>query len=309
VADNTTGFENTATGASALQNNTTGFANTASGLQALSLNTTGFNNTATGLLALNNNISGHDNTATGFSALNNNLTGNNNTATGVNALFNNTGLNNTASGFNALLNNTTGKRNIAFGFSAGSNLTTGDNNIDIGNEGVADESATIRIGLGQTRTFIAGIRGRTTGNANAIPVLIDSAGQLGTISSSRRFKKEIKPMDKSSEAILAFKPVTFHYRSDATGTPQFGLIAEEVAQVNPNLVVRDKNGEIYTMRYDAVNAILLNEFLKEHQTVQEQQKEIDALKAELKEQRALIQKVNDKVELDKPAPQTVLNNQ
>jgi DNA-directed RNA polymerase specialized sigma54-like protein len=119
----------------------------------------------------------------------------------------------------------------------------------------------------------------------------------------------IASMDSASEAILRLKPVTFHYKSDNTNTPQFGLTAEEVAEVNPDLVVRDKNGEIYTVRYDAVNAMLLNEFLKEHRTVQEQQKEIDALKAELKEQRALIQKVNDKVELDKPAQRTVLNNQ
>jgi hypothetical protein len=140
-------------------------------------------------------------------------------------------------------------------------------------------------------------------------VVIDSAGQLGTASSSRRFKEDIKPMDGTSETILALKPVTFHYKSDTTDTPQFGLIAEEVAKVNPALVVHDRNGEIYSVRYDAVNAMLLNEFLKEHRTVQEQQKEIDALKAELKEQRALIQKVNDKVELDKTARQTVLNNQ
>jgi trimeric autotransporter adhesin len=143
------------------------------------------------------------------------------------------------------------------------NLTTGDSNIDIGNPGVAGDSLTICIGFqgSQTATFIAGIRGLTTGNGDAIRVLIDSAGQLGTVSSSRRFKKEIKPMDKASEAILALKPVTFHYKSDNTNTPQFGLIAEEVAEVNPDLVVRNADGEIYTVRYDAVNAMLLNEFL------------------------------------------------
>jgi Skp family chaperone for outer membrane proteins len=115
-------------------------------------------------------------------------------------------------------------------------------------------------------------------------------------------------MDKASDAILALKPVTFHYKSDHTGTPQFGLIAEEVAKVNPDLVVRDEKSEIYTVRYEAVNAMLLNEFLKEHRTVQAQQKEIDALRAELKEQKALIQKVNDRVELNRPAPQTVSKN-
>jgi predicted ribosome quality control (RQC) complex YloA/Tae2 family protein len=164
--------------------------------------------------------------------------------------------------------------------------------------------------------FIGNIRGVTTGNADAIPVLIDSAGQLGTVSSSRRFKKEIKPIDQTSEAILALKPVTFHYKSDSTGTPQFGLIAEEVAEVNPDLVVRDENGEIYTVRYDAVNAMLLNEFLKEHRkneqqeaTIARQQKQIEVLAAGLKEQKALIQKVSDKVELSKRAPQMVVNHQ
>src|SRR5205823_8655219 len=159
-----------------------------------------------------------------------------------------------------------------------------------------------------TRTFIAGIRGRTTGFANAVPVLIDSAGHLGTASSSCRFKNEIKPMDKASEAILALKPVTFHYKSDNTGTPQFGLIAEEVAKVNPDLVVRDENGEIYTVRYDAVNAMLLNEFLKEHRKVeeqnyklQEQEKQIDALTATLR-------KVSERVELSATAPQIPAND-
>jgi DNA-directed RNA polymerase specialized sigma54-like protein len=163
---------------------------------------------------------------------------------------------------------------------------------------------------------MAGIRGVTTGNANAIPVLIDSVGQLGTMSSSGRFKKEIKPMAKASEAILALKPVTFHYKSDQTATPQFGLIAEEVVKVNPDLVVRDENGDIYTVRYDAVNAMLLNEFLKEHRAfaeeqhkVDQQQKEIDVLKNELKEQRSLIQKVSDKVELNQPAARVVLRGQ
>jgi septal ring factor EnvC (AmiA/AmiB activator) len=123
----------------------------------------------------------------------------------------------------------------------------------------------------------------TTGNNDAIPVLIDTAGQLGTTSSSRRYKKEIKPMDQTSEAILALKPVTFHYKSDKTGTAQFGLIAEEVAEVNPNLVVRDENGEIYTVRYDAVNAMLLNEFLKEHKKVEQQVREIQEQRTTISE--------------------------
>jgi hypothetical protein len=175
--------------------------------------------------------------------------------------------------------------------------------------------------------FIGNIRGVATANADAIPVLIDSAGQLGTMSSSRRYKNEIKPMDSASEAILALKPVTFHYKSDASGTPQFGLIAEEVAEVNSDLVVRDENGEIYTVRYDAVNAMLFNEFLKEHGKVEkleaavaqqrkdfeattaQQQTEIRALTASLIEQAAQIQKVSAQLEVHKTAPQTVLNNQ
>jgi uncharacterized coiled-coil protein SlyX len=152
------------------------------------------------------------------------------------------------------------------------------------------ESGIIRIGqLGsQTRTFIAGIRGVTTGNMNAIPVLIDSVGQLGTVSSSKRFKKEIKPMNSTSEAILALKPVTFHYKSDNTNTPQFGLIAEEVAAANPDLVVSDEKGDIYSVRYEAVNAMLLNEFLKEHRKVQEQGATIALLKSTDAKQQAII---------------------
>jgi hypothetical protein len=204
----------------------------------------------------------------------------------------------TAIGEGALVLNT-GSFNIALGNAAGFLLTTGDNNIDIGNEGVAAEANTIRIGNAQTATFIAGVSGVTTG-LPAVPVLVDANGQLGTLSSSRRFKKEIKPMNQASEAILTLKPVTFHYKSDKTGTPQFGLIAEEVAAVNPDLVVRDNNGEIYTVRYDAVNAMLLNEFLKEHQKVQELEKQVEKLTAGL-------QKVSAQLEASKPSPQ-VANN-
>src|SRR4029079_11778549 len=141
----------------------------------------------------------------------------------------------------------------------------------------------------QTATFIAGVRGATTVNANAIPVVVDSAGQLGTVSSSRRFKDEIKPMDNSSEAILGLKPVTFHYKSDNNGTPQVGLIAEEVANVNPDFVVRDDNGEIYTVRYEAVNAMLLNEFLKEHRKVESQEDRLEKQEALIAKQRKQIE--------------------
>jgi uncharacterized coiled-coil protein SlyX len=207
------------------------------------------------------------------------------------------------------------------GYLAGNAIALGNDNIDIGNTGVASDSATIRIGSGQTATFIVGIRGVTTGNADAVPVLIDSAGQLGTMSSSRRFKKEIKPMDKASDAILALKPVTFHYKSDNTDTPQFGLIAEEVAQVNPALVVHDEKGEIYTVRYEAINAMLLNEFLNEHRKNEEQEATITLLQTTDAKQEAIIakqqkqiealteglQKVNTQLEASKPAPQVVNN--
>src|SRR4029450_144689 len=316
------GDENTATGAGALLSNTNGEQNTATGAFALFLNTEGTFNAATGDRALFSNTLGSNNTANGATALSNNTVGTDNTADGVSALANNvTGNLNTAIGVNALFNNTAGSNKIALGFLAGDNVT-GENNIDIGAEGVAHASNTIRIGTNQRGTFIAGIRGATTANANAIPVLIDSAGQLGTLSSSRRFKKEIEPMDKASEAILALKPVTFHYKSDNTGMPQFGLIAEEVARVNPDLVVRDKNGEIYTVRYDAVNAMLLNEFLKEHKkveqqqaniaeltsTVAQQQKEMEVLTAQLKEQAAQIKPVKSKIQPGESAAGACIDN-
>jgi hypothetical protein len=157
-----------------------------------------------------------------------------------------------------------------------------------------------------TATFIAGISGTAVVGDT---VVVDANGQLGTATSSARFKKDIRPMDKTSEAILGLKPVSFQYKSDSKGTPQFGLIAEDVAKVNQDLVVRDRKGEIYSVRYEAVNAMLLNEFLKAHRRIEEQDKRIEQLTAQLKEQGALIQKVNDKVELNRPAPQTVLNNQ
>ena len=224
---------------------------------------------------------------------------------------------NTAVGSRALQNNQGGSYNIAVGFVAGSALEAGGSrNIYIGNVG-AGESSTIRIGNSEDhqRTFIAGIRGVTTGLADVVPVLIDSAGQLGTISSSARFKKEIKPMNKASETVLALKPVTFHYKGDKTDIPQFGLIAEEVAKVNPDLVVRDKNGEIYTVRYDAVNAMLLNEFLKEHRKVEKQEatiaqlkKEVETMVAHAREQDAQIQRVRDEVRMNRPDAQTVASD-
>jgi len=306
---NTTGHDNLANGFKALYSNTAGNFNVATGSQALYSNTAGYYNMANGQQALYSNTIGYQNTANGVQSLFRNTTGFNNTAYGFQALaFNIIGQTNTAIGFSALFNST-GTGNTALGQGAGFNLTTGGNNIDIGNQGVAAEADTIRIGDTQTATFIAGIVGVTTGVADAVNVKIDSAGQLGTINSSRRFKKEIRPMDKTSEAILALKPVTFRYKSDTKGTPQFGLIAEEVAEVDPDLVVRDAKGEIFTVSYDAVNAMLLNEFLKEHRRVQAQQKQIKALAAQLREQAALLQKVSNRLELSKPAPQMVGNNQ
>jgi hypothetical protein len=266
-----TGQDNTATGAFALFSNITGSGNTANGILALSANTSGFNNTAIGVRALQSATTANGNTATGAGALLNDNTGANNTANGQNALFRNTiGANNTANGFSALFNNTMGARNIALSFNAGVNLTTGSSNIDIGNPGVAAESATIRIGGQgtQTRTFVAGISGSAIAGTS---VVVNPAGRLGTVASSQRFKDDVKPMNKASEAILALKPVTFSYKKEIypTGTTQFGLVAEEVEKVNRDLVVRDKEGKPYSVRYDQVNAMLLNEFLKEHSTVQE----------------------------------------
>jgi len=329
---------NTAEGTNALFSLTTGIRNTADGSKALRSNATGSSNTADGAFALTSNTTGSANNATGVSALFSNTTGQQNSAIGdATMLFNTTGSFNTADGVTSLQNNTTGNFNTALGNFAGANLTTGDNNIDIGNLGVDGESNTIRIGgdVGggygsQTATFIAAISGTAVVGDT---VVVDANGQLGTVASAVRFKKEIRPMDKTSEAILALKPVSFQYKSDGKGTPQFGLIAEEVAKVNPDLVVRDRKGDIYSVRYEAVNAMLLNEFLKEHRKMEEQeatiaklkndetnlkatgalqqntnaeqQKEIQALTASLKEQAAQIQKVSDKVEASKSAPQVV----
>jgi hypothetical protein len=340
---NTTGYYNTANGSNALLNNTSGRLNTANGYEAPSSNN-GNDNTATGLFALYGNTTGGGNMATGSQALNGNRTGCNNTANGGAALFHNTtGSNNTANGINAMLLNKTGNGNIAegrgalgsntgsfntaVGFNAGANLTTGSNNIDIGALGVAGESNTLRIGtVKQTSTYFAGISGVTV--AGGVGVIIDINGHLGTVVSSKRFKDQIKPMDKASEAILALKPVTFRYKHelDPQGIPQFGLVAEQVEKVNPDLVVRDAKGKVYTVRYEAVNAMLLNEFLKEYRKVEEleatvaqqqkdfqatiaqQRKQMKALTASIQEQAARIQRVSEQLQLRRPAPQLVVNN-
>lgn len=339
---NTTGPFNNAFGNGALSSNTTGDRNTAIGEGALLANTTGAHNIAIGVSALRNNSTGNDNvaigqdacsqsqggqfntalgsnalvfntadgnTAIGAIALDSNTIGTSNTATGAGALeLNTTGNDNTADGLNALFNNT-GNDNTALGFGAGAAATTGSNNVYIGSGmvGVAGES---------NACHIASIFGQTVDPTDDLAVFVDGSGKLGTTVSSRRFKNDIKPMNSASEAILALNPVTFHYKSDPKGTPQYGLIAEEVAEVNPSLVARDKNGEIISVHYDQVNAMLLNEFLKEHQKVEQlktdfqltiarQQKEIQELTAELKEQTTRIEKVSAQFEVRRPAAQIV----
>jgi trimeric autotransporter adhesin len=331
---NTTDY-NTALGSLALYGNTSGAANTAIGFASLSSNVDGFANTALGRSALYSSIHAGYNTALGTNALLSDTDGAYNTAAGALALWyntsgsfnmasggyslylNTTGSDNLAAGYQALYNNTTGSSNIALGGSAGLNLTTGSNNVDIGNKGVAGEAKTIRIGTKgtHTTTLIAGIAGKTV--AAGVGVLIDTNGKMGTINSSERFKEAIKPMDTTSEAILALKPVTFRYKKelDPAGVPQFGLVAEDVEKVNPDLVARDEEGQPYTVRYEAVNAMLLNEFLKEHRkveqqdgrleqqqrTIAKQQKQIEALTAGL-------QKVSAQIELSKSAPEVAENN-
>jgi hypothetical protein len=310
LLSNTTGFQNTAVGAVALLSNTTGAGDTAVGFQALSSSTSGNDNTAVGRSALGATTSGSVNTALGAKALVNNTTGVASTAIANLALFRNTtGNENTALGWGALHDNTVGSNNIAVGSGAGYNLTTGDYNIDIGNVGVAGEANTIRIGDDnhQGATFLAGVYGVSVAG---LAVAMDSSGHLGTVGSSSRFKKEIRPMAETSEAILALKPVTFRYNNaiDPKGTPQFGLVAEDVEKVNADLVVRDKEGKPYTVRYDQVNAMLLNEFLKEHRIVQEQGATIAELKNQVAALTAGLQKVSEQVELSRSSPQTVQND-
>jgi len=303
LPSNTIGNFNTASGFNTLVFNTTGSYNAAYGYYALLNNTTGNENTANGAKALLRNTNGIQNTASGLSALGSNTTGNQNTADGTNSSFRNTtGVANVAVGYYALFHNTTGGSNTALGAGSGSNLTTGSNNIDIGNQGVAIEANTIRIGTQgtQTATYIAAIIGATV--PTGVAVIIDSSGHLGPTTSSASFKGAIKPMDKVSEAILALKPMTFRYKKelDPNGTPQFGLVAEEVDKVNPDLVARDEQGKPYTVRYEAVNAMLLNEFIKARRQIDAQQKQIEALTAGL-------QKVSAQLEASKPAPEMVNN--
>jgi hypothetical protein len=280
------------------------------------------NNTAEGNNALFSLTNGIWNTAIGFEALKGDSTGGGNTATGFRALSKNLGgSENTAMGVQALLNSISGNRNIGIGWQSGINVTTGSNNIEIGNLGIAGDDKVIRLGrphLHET-AFIGGVHGVILPNNGTLqPVFINNAGQLGTTlsPSSARFKNDIRPMADVSAAILALKPVTFRYKKeiDSLGAQQFGLVAEEVAKVNPDLVNLDENGRIYSVRYEAVNAMLLNEFLKEHckveqleATAAQQAKEISTLSSALKEQAAQIQKVSAQVEMSRPSPQMVIN--
>jgi hypothetical protein len=335
--NNNTGGNNTASGYRALFSNTTGQFNNAVGANALFSNVDGSNNNALGESALFNNIHGAENTAIGDVALaNNDSTGNalgnadtaigagalssntngdSNNAVGVNALRGNVdGLFNNAVGFNALADNVSGAGNVAIGDSTGAGVE-GDFNIYIGafagpapSPAPVSESETIRIGDAfNVACYIGGITGQTASGGAA--VFVDGNGKLGTITSSARFKDDIKPMDKASEAILSLKPVTFRYKHelDPDGIPQFGLVAEQVEQIDPDLVVRDQDGKVNTVRYEAVNAMLLNEFLKEHRqvpelkgTVAQQQKQIEAL-------TSTVQKVSDQIALGKLAPRLVAN--
>ena len=357
LQNNTIGDFNMAIGTEALQQNTANF-NLAIGFRVLFMNTTGNHLTGVGAAAMRNNTTAGFNTAIGADALRENTTTTFNVAVGDGALtaFNGTAATdgaNTALGsiaFNALTSGeenvavgrrageflTSGSNNVIVGWRAGDGLTSGDDNTFLGDEAGRNETSVSNVLCIQSpgdgtaftasnRTFIGNIRGVSCGNGDGIPVLIDSDGQLGTAPSSRRFKEDIKPMAQMSKAILALKPVTFHYKNQDTkkaeDTPQFGLIAEEVANVNSDLVTRDSNGKIYSVRYDAVNAMLLNEFLKEHKKVEEQQasmadlkstvalqqKEMQVVTAQLKEQAAQIQKVSAQLEASKPAPKVVAN--
>jgi trimeric autotransporter adhesin len=325
LLSNTSGNNNTATGRDALWGNTSGEGNTANGTSALLHNTIGSYNTATGTAALVSNTEGGQNTATGDGALFFNTTGSFNTATGSAALQNNTlGFGNVAIGHGALFNNTTGARNVTVGRSAGFNLT-GDDNVCIGSDvfGVAGES---------NHTYIRNINTTSVSGGGADFVTVDlTTGLLGHASSSQRYKEEIKPMDDASETLFALKPVTFRYKKeiDKSQSLQYGLVAEDVAQVDPNLAIRDKDGQIESVHYNAINAMLLNEFLKEHRKVQEQeacvtqlnsrvekqeriiaqqQKGLEVLTAQVKEQAAQIQKVSAHIDTNQPATKVALNN-
>jgi trimeric autotransporter adhesin len=331
---NTTGYDNTAVGTQALFSNTEGASNTATGYRALVSNTTGSQNMATGQLALFGNTIGTENTASGYRALFSNMEGSRNAANGSRALeSNSTGSGNTALGSQAMSATTSGSFNTAVGDSALSQNATGSGNTVLGYQAgigihTADNVIAIRASAEDVSNscYIGQIFGATSAGGTA--VFINGVGKLGTTTSSRRFKEDIKPMDKASEALFALKPVSFHYKKeiDPAGTAQFGLVAEEVEQVNPDLVVRDTQGKTYSVRYDQVNAMLLNEFLKEHRRVQEQDRKIEEQEAKIAQQEKVfqskfgeqekqiaaltsgLQKVSARIVASKPEPAIAANN-
>jgi Chaperone of endosialidase len=277
---NSGGVENTATGVEALYYNTTGGGNTAAGWHALLANTTGGNNTATGSEALFGNNTGNSNTATGEYALFENYSGGGNTAIGVEALERNDGSGNTAAGDAALESNTTGSGNIAVGSGAGGNLTTGNNNIDIGNTGIAGESGIIRIGTQgvQTHVVIAGIS--NTPFYSGSPVLVNAFGRLGIAVSSARFKRDIRDMGGASDRLMKLRPVAFRYKEDPNGTLQYGLVAEEVAKVYPELVTYGDDGKPLSVAYHLLPAMLLNELQKKDAQIAELRRQVKSLQKE-----------------------------
>jgi hypothetical protein len=280
LSHNTTGTGNTAIGFQALHENTTGSSNTASGESALFSNTTGFANTASGANALGTNTGGSGNTASGVGALLSNIDGDGNTASGFGALSSNTGGGfNTASGALALAELGVGSNNIAIGDSAGATLTTGNLNIYVGSPGGGDESNTIRIGDATThdRAFIAGI---SAAMVMGEPVMVNADGQLGTLVSSRRFKEDIQDMGEASSGVLRLRPVTFRYKgalAEGNRTLEYGLIAEEVAEVQPNLVVYSRTAEVETVLYHKLVPMLLNELQKQHRQLAELKTRLEAL--------------------------------
>jgi len=286
ASDPTGGSGNTAIGYYALNANTSGSENTGTGYQALGGNTTGSGNTVLGWDAMVASTTGGANTAVGAAALESNTTGSNNTAIGNDSLVSvTTASDNTAVGFSAGFQ-TTGSSNIAIGFYAGYNITTTTGNVDVANEGIAGDSGVTRIGTAgaQTTAFIAGIRGVTTGNNNAVEVMVDSDGQLGTVSSSRRYKEDIQEMGDASSGLMRLRPVTFRYKkpfNDGSKPIQYGLIAEEVAEVYPDLVTRSADGQVETVKYQVLDSMLLSELQKQHATITAQQEQIRSLEERL----------------------------
>ena len=334
LASNTTGSFNMAVGTQALTKSTASF-NLAIGFRVGFMNTTGRHLTGIGAAALQENTTASFNTAIGAAALQKNTTGENNTAIGAGALNQNNGDQNVAIGEDAMINATLAFSNTVVGSLAGTNIVTGVSDTYIGAfvQAAADENFTVRIAdnlntIPGAACFIGGITGNVGANFTSTVVIDPLTGQLGTVGSSVRFKKDIDPMGKTSEAIFSLKPVSFHYKNDKTNTPQFGLIAEDVAKVNPALIGVDKEGKPHSVRYDDINAMLLNEFLKEHRRVEDQVRKLqrqenraeqeearlakqDAIVAQQQKQiqalTAGLQKVSAQLEASKPAPRVVNN--